>query len=246
MYYEGNRLLDLTRSRTNARRSIKDTSNLPLHDNFGAIQTPWEHELKTKGLRYDVDEIPKSGYEAYMENEWNKQLKALGVYKKKPPKGYKLDRKGRVIKGGHIISELYAMVYACAKKNSGKTTVLYTMLKACCGKNTKVFIFSSTIDRDKSWRRIISHLDVNNIQYKAYRSIYSDDGKRDYLSETVAQIMIKAERKAKQAKATERKWLKEQKEKRHRKAEPMCPFALRRPEDGLKRHQKARKLLQAR
>jgi hypothetical protein len=53
-----------------------------------------------------------------------------------------------LILGYNDFPELYANIFLCARKNSGKTNVINTILQNCADKNTIVYIFSSTHEKD--------------------------------------------------------------------------------------------------
>src|SRR4051794_34092842 len=57
----------------------------------------------------------------------------------------------RPIKGYEMCCHLYANIYLVAKKNSGKTTIIYNILERCAGRDTVVFAFVSTLNNDANW-----------------------------------------------------------------------------------------------
>lgn len=66
---------------------------------------------------------------------------------------------------------LYANIYLCARKRSGKTTTLANILVNCARKSTKVIIFCSTFHKDNTWIEIAKNLDLIGIKYAAYNSL---------------------------------------------------------------------------
>lgn len=80
------------------------------------------------------------------------------------------------IKGSDFIPSLYANVFICAKKRSGKTNVIHAMIKHLVSPQTKVFIFASTVYKDKTWRVIRKMLDQEEVEYEAFTSFLDDDG----------------------------------------------------------------------
>lgn len=79
-------------------------------------------------------------------------LKSLNEITVKPVKLDKIDVSR--VKGGEMFSELYANIFICARKKSGKTTVIFNILKHCANKNTKIIIFASTVNKDKTYKAI--------------------------------------------------------------------------------------------
>ena len=79
------------------------------------------------------------------------------------------------IKGFDICSEVYANIALIAKKKSGKTMALNHIVKECIGKGTKeVFIFATTLYKDRCWKEIRSWLDKKKIAFQGFTSINQD------------------------------------------------------------------------
>jgi hypothetical protein len=80
-----------------------------------------------------------------------------------PIKVPKVDPKD--IKGHDLFEELYANVFLVAKKKSGKTNVVFKILKECSNKNTRVVIFSSTTNKDDNMKHIIEWLENKKMTF---------------------------------------------------------------------------------
>lgn len=80
------------------------------------------------------------------------------------------------IKGSELFDELYANIFLLAKKKSGKTSTIFSILKKCCGPNTSVIVFCSTVYKDDNWIKIITWLKKHKIDVQIFTSIYDDDG----------------------------------------------------------------------
>ena len=63
------------------------------------------------------------------------------------------DEDHRPIKGFDICEEVYANIFLCARKKSGKTSALFKILKECSSKKT-IMAFCSTCYKDKNWIQI--------------------------------------------------------------------------------------------
>lgn len=72
----------------------------------------------------------------------------------------------------------FPVVYLLAKRNTGKTTLIYNILKECADPKTIVIMFSGTIyGRDYSGIRKM--LNSKNVGHRSYNSFYIDvDGKK--------------------------------------------------------------------
>ncbi len=49
---------------------------------------------------------------------------------------------------------LYLNIYICSRRRSGKTTLIYNILKHCVNKRSNVVFFCSTIHRDSTYKLI--------------------------------------------------------------------------------------------
>ena len=86
------------------------------------------------------------------KNFKTKQLNSFKISKIKLPA-----REEKKIRGGELLP-IYSNTFICAKKNSGKTTVIFNILKKCVDKDTIVDLFVSTIEKDRSWMQILQYL----------------------------------------------------------------------------------------
>lgn len=87
-------------------------------------------------------------------------LKAINKEKVKPIPKPKIDEKK--IKGFSMFPEPYANIFLLGRKKSGKTTVIFNILKKCIDKDTRLVIFSSTAYKDASWLHIINKFKKTN------------------------------------------------------------------------------------
>jgi len=89
------------------------------------------------------------------------------------------------ILGGGLINNLYSAIAEVGPVASGKTSFIFNVLDQCCGPETVVLIFSSTIHSDKGWIAILEWLDQNHIAHAAYTDIFMDgpNGKRNLIDE---------------------------------------------------------------
>ena len=107
----------------------------------------------------------------------------------------------RPVKGGALVSECFANILACARKKSGKTTVVRHTVNECAVPGyTTVFAFASTIDKDDNWLAIRKELEDKGVAIVPFNSIHEDGV--DQLAMLVQQLQTeaKAEQVAKEAK----------------------------------------------
>ena len=60
----------------------------------------------------------------------------------------------RPVRGNQLFSLLNANIYICAKKLSGKSTLIYNIIKRCTDDHTQIFICCTTINNDPIYKHI--------------------------------------------------------------------------------------------
>jgi len=95
------------------------------------------------------------------------------------------------IRGFKMFGELYSNVFICARKKMGKTTVIWNILKNCCGRDTKLIIFCATVNKDDSYKHIIEYFQGKGNEVSIFTSI--KDGKEDNLINVIEQLRQPAE-----------------------------------------------------
>lgn len=98
----------------------------------------------------------------------------------------------RPIKGCELCAQLYANIFLIAKKESGKTTVIYNILDRCAGRDTMVFAFVSTLNNDANWAAIQQMCEDKGMPFFGFTSIMDEDGV-DQLQALVKTLQDKAE-----------------------------------------------------
>ena len=73
----------------------------------------------------------------------------------------------RPIKGYDICEEVYANIFLCARKKSGKTSALFKIMKECAVKKTVILIFCSTAYKDPNWIQIRKYFENKNMDVRA-------------------------------------------------------------------------------
>lgn len=73
--------------------------------------------------------------------------------------------------GYQYINHAYPNILLLAKKNSGKTNVIYNILKHCANKHTEILIFCPTWELDDTYRQILDYLDSKGIQHQQFKNI---------------------------------------------------------------------------
>ncbi len=80
----------------------------------------------------------------------------------------------RPIKGFDICSEVYANIFLCARKKSGKTSAVNKIIKECADKRTVLVIFCSTIYKDQNWIEIRKRYEKKGMDVRVHTSLYED------------------------------------------------------------------------
>lgn len=73
-------------------------------------------------------------------------------------------------------NEPYCNVLLCARKMSGKTTVIYRALEKCVIKGTNVMIFASSVNNDATYKKMKKMLKDKGANVKTYTDFITDDG----------------------------------------------------------------------
>lgn len=107
------------------------------------------------------------------------------------------------IKGSELFPEIYANIFLLAKKKSGKTSVINTIVQKCTDKLTKFYIFSSTVHRDATWKHIIKFLKDRGNEVQTYTSIQEQGC--DMLKDILQELKEESERQEKEAEEAEKK-----------------------------------------
>jgi hypothetical protein len=91
------------------------------------------------------------------------------------------------IRGMELLPELYCNVFMLAKKHSGKSTLVYKIVKDCSDPRTHVIAFVSTVHKDKTYLQLKRYCKSKNIEFTGHTSIIDDDGK-NILQELVTNL----------------------------------------------------------
>ena len=111
----------------------------------------------------------------------NLRLQQINDVKITPAPVHKKDN--REILGKDMMPILYSNTFICCKKNSGKTTLIYNILKRIANRETKIIGFVSTHDKDPTYQRIKEMLDKKKIQNDWFSSIHEDGALQKTLDE---------------------------------------------------------------
>ncbi len=94
----------------------------------------------------------------------------------------------RPVKGRDIFPEIYANIFLCARKKSGKSCVIYHTIKNCATTETRVIAFVSSLKRDKTWPAIEELCNQMKVRFTSFTSIYDAETKEDILDSIVKEL----------------------------------------------------------
>ncbi len=117
------------------------------------------------------------------------RIKKINKEKITPVKLPKL--KPENIKGYDLFPNVYSNLFILGRKHSGKSTVIFKILKKCADKDTKLYIFSSTVYKDPTWIHIVKHFKTKGNPIEIYTSM-KDDGE-NHLKNIIETLNIEAE-----------------------------------------------------
>ena len=101
----------------------------------------------------------------------------------------------RPIKGFDLCETLFANIFLTAKKNSGKTSTIFKIMKHCSDKKTIIIIFCSTIYKDENWIEIQKYFEDRGYDIRVYTSIFEDG--EDELDNLIAELSKEQEKEEK-------------------------------------------------
>jgi len=90
------------------------------------------------------------------------------------------------ILGYDYFPTLYSNIYICSRRRSGKTTLIYNILKHCVNKRTNVVFFCSTIHRDTTYKLILEMLEKRGINVMTYDHFLN--GKENILTGIIEEL----------------------------------------------------------
>jgi len=114
-------------------------------------------------------------------------LKKINTVKISLPENVNTNFDVKKVRGGNMFPEPYCNIFICAKKKSGKSTVIYNIINKCIDTDTKVYIFCSTVSKDASWIATTKYLDKKEIFYEKHQSLKDEDGK-DILKDIIKDL----------------------------------------------------------
>ena len=79
------------------------------------------------------------------------------------------------IKGYDIINKINFVAYLAASKGSGKSTLIYNLIRAKTDKTTKIIIFCATVNSDPSYVSMIKKLEQKGYTIVSYTDIIEKD-----------------------------------------------------------------------
>ena len=97
------------------------------------------------------------------------------------------------ILGFDYFPTLYSNIYICSRRRSGKTTLIYNILKHCASKRTNVVFFCSTIHRDSTYKLILEMLEKKKVNVMTYDHFLN--GKQNILNGIIEKLNIDLETK---------------------------------------------------
>lgn len=92
-------------------------------------------------------------------------------------------------KGAELFADPYGNIACIAKKKSGKSTVIATILRKCTDKKTNVHIFASTVHKDAVWLEICRKLENRGNLVTKHTSIIGEH-KQNYLNDIIEPLKI--------------------------------------------------------
>ena len=106
---------------------------------------------------------------------------------------YLPDEDPRPVKGYDLCPEVFSNIFLCAKKKSGKSTVVFNLLKHCAGKDTHIIIFCSTVYKDAMYIQLRKYFEKKGRDIRIFTSIFEDG--EDQLEKLIEELSEEAREK---------------------------------------------------
>lgn len=94
----------------------------------------------------------------------------------------------RPVLGSALFPEVFANIFIYAKKKSGKSTVIYNIIKKCASKDTTIIAFVATLHKDDDWAAIKKYCKINKIEFIGYTSLIDEKTGQNILGDLVKQL----------------------------------------------------------
>lgn len=94
----------------------------------------------------------------------------------------------RPVRGAALFPEIYANIFFCARKKSGKSCAIYKTIERCATTETQVIAFVSTIHRDPTWRAIEKLCQDMGVEFTGYTGLKDPVSKEDILQTIVDEL----------------------------------------------------------
>lgn len=132
------------------------------------------------------------------------RIKRINKEDVEPVKFVDVKKDPRPIRGRDIFPEIYANIFFCARKKSGKSCGIYHTIKHCATNETKVIAFVATLNRDPTWRAIQKLCEDMKVDFTGYTSIKDPESKTDILDAYVKHMEAETEDKDKEEEPPQR------------------------------------------
>lgn len=106
----------------------------------------------------------------------------------KPVINNKLLNDEKNIYGGKFFKNPWSNTFICAKKNSGKTNIIYHILKNCAHKNTRVILICGTINIDPTYKKLCDMMEKKKVLYETFTSFVDDETGENVLSSLLDEL----------------------------------------------------------
>lgn len=106
----------------------------------------------------------------------------------KPVINNKLLNDEKNIYGGKFFKNPWSNTFICAKKNSGKTNIIYHIIKNCAHKNTRVILICGTVNIDPTYKKMCDMMEKKKIRYDTFTSFVDDDTGENVLSSLLDEL----------------------------------------------------------
>jgi hypothetical protein len=97
------------------------------------------------------------------------------------------------IGGYEMFKEPYCNIFLVSRKKSGKTNLIYNILKKCASKRTHVWVFSPTVQKDDTWKATIEMLKKKGCPVDKFVHFIDENDNSNIIDAIINELIAEAE-----------------------------------------------------
>jgi len=103
------------------------------------------------------------------------------------------------IGGYDMFKEPYCNIFLVSRKKSGKTNLIYNILKKCANKKTHVWVFSPTVQKDETWKETIEMLKKKGCPIDKFVHFIDENDNSNIIDAIINEMIAEAEEESEES-----------------------------------------------